>query len=52
MKKVLGLLHCFIAQSFYTWAMREINPSHPDVPRIICRQQELRDKERRLYDDR
>jgi hypothetical protein len=47
--KVLHLIHCLLAQGFYTWAMREINPTHRDVPRIVNRQRELADKQRRLY---
>lgn len=51
--KVLHLLHVVCAQAFYRWAMREIpntiGLSHPDVPRIILRQQQLRDKASRLW---
>jgi hypothetical protein len=49
--KILNLIHVMLAQSFYNWAMREINPNHPDVPRIVLRQRELADKARRLYGD-
>ena len=47
--KILKLLHVVLAQSFYRWAMREINPMHPDVPRIVRRQQELAEKYRRIW---
>lgn len=47
--KVLDLLHVVVAQSFYRWAMREINPLHPDVPKIMQRQQELSDKYKRIF---
>lgn len=47
--KVLHLLHVVIAQWFYRWAMREINPTHPDVPLIIQRQRQLADKYRRIW---
>lgn len=47
--KVLNLIHVMFAQAFYKWAMAEINPLHPDVPRIRIRQQELEDKARRLF---
>ena len=47
--KILSLLHVVLAQSFYRWAMREINPMHPDVPRIVRRQQELAEKYRRIW---
>lgn len=47
--KVLDLIHVMLAQAFYNWALREINPLHPDVPRIMLRQQELADKARRIF---
>jgi hypothetical protein len=31
--KILNLVHVMVAQAFYRWAMREINPMHPDLPR-------------------
>jgi len=47
--KILNLLHLTFAQAFYRWAMREIDPLHPDLPRIVMRQQELRDKAQRMF---
>jgi hypothetical protein len=47
--KILTLLHVTLAQAFYKWAMREIDPTHPDVPRIMLRQKELSDKQRQLF---
>ena len=47
--KILNLIHVMIAQAFYNWALAEINPLHPDVPRIMLRQQELRDKAHRMF---
>ena len=47
--KVINHLHVVVAQAFYRWAMREINPMHPDVPRIMLRQQQLQEKYRRLF---
>jgi hypothetical protein len=47
--KILDLIHLTIAQAFYRWAMREIDPLHPDLPRIVMRQQELRDKYQRMF---
>lgn len=47
--KIIKLLHVVVAQAFYKWAMREINPMHPDVPRIMLRQQELAEKYRRIW---
>lgn len=47
--KILELIHVTFAQAFYRWAMREIDPLHPDLPRIVMRQQELRDKAQRMF---
>jgi hypothetical protein len=47
--KILDLLHVMVAQAFYKWAMREINPMHPDVPKIMLRQQQLAEKHRRIW---
>lgn len=47
--KIINLLHVVVAQAFYKWAMREINPMHPDVPRIMLRQHELNEKYRRIW---
>ena len=47
--KILNLIHVMVAQAFYQWAMREINPLHPDVPRILVRQKELADKAQRIF---
>ena len=46
--KIVHLLHVVLAQAFYRWAMKEINPTHPDVPKILLRQRELMDKHDRL----
>ena len=46
--KILNLIHLTFAQAFYRWALREINPLHPDVPRILLKQQELSDRARLL----
>lgn len=47
--KILNLIHVMVAQAFYSWAMREINPLHPDLPRIMLRQKELADKADRIF---
>jgi len=47
--KILNLIHVVVAQAFYKWAMREINPLHPDLPRIVLRQMELADKAQRVF---
>lgn len=46
--KVLRFIRNTIAQWYYEWAMREINPMHQDVPRIMMRQLELKAEARRL----
>ncbi|MDP3758915.1 MAG: hypothetical protein Q8R01_00200 [Ramlibacter sp.] len=47
--KILNLIHVMVAQAFYSWALREINPLHPDVPRIMLRRMELADKANRVF---
>jgi hypothetical protein len=47
--KILNLIHVMFAQAFYKWAAREINPLHPDLPRIVLRQMELADKAQRVF---
>jgi hypothetical protein len=47
--KILHFIHVSLASAFYAWAMREIDPLHPDVPRIVLRQKELSDKLEALY---
>ncbi len=47
--KIFSLLHVVVAQAFYRWAMSEISPMHPDVPKIMLRQQQLAEKYRRIW---
>ena len=47
--KILDLIHVMFAQAFYAWAIREINPMHPDVPKIMLRRRELADKAKRIF---
>jgi hypothetical protein len=47
--KILNLIHVMVAQAFYRWALREIDPLHPDVPRIMLRRRELEDKAQRIF---
>ena len=47
--KIFNFIHLTIAQAFYSWALREINPLHPDVPHILRRQRELADKAHRIF---
>ena len=47
--KILNFIHVMVARGFYSWAMKEINPMHPDLPRIMQRQRELEDKAQRIF---
>ena len=47
--KILDFIQVTIARAFYRWAMNEIHPMHPDVPRILQRQRELEDKAQRIF---
>ncbi len=49
---VLQRLRVWLSQAFYRWALREINPLHPDVAWLLMRQRELLDQERRLWGSR
>lgn len=42
--KILRLIRYMIASEFYSWALREINPLHPDMPRIVLRKREIDDQ--------
>lgn len=42
--EVLRLTWAWLASGFYSWALREISPLHPDLPRIVLRKQELDDR--------
>jgi hypothetical protein len=48
-RKISHRLHVVLAQAFYRWAMREINPMHPDVPKIMLRQQQLAEKYQKIW---
>lgn len=47
--KVFHFIHVAFAGAFYRWAMREIDPLHPDVPRIILQQRKIADKAQGLF---
>lgn len=47
--KVLRLLHLTVARAFNGWALREIDPLHPDLPRLVLRRMELADRARREF---
>lgn len=43
------MLRVWLAQAFYRWALREIDPLHPDVPRLVLRERELADQAARAF---
>ncbi len=47
--KILALLHVTLACAFYRWALREIDPLHPDLPRILMKRQQLEERAQRLW---
>lgn len=47
--KILRFIHLTFAQAFYGWALREIDPMHPDLPKLVMRRQELADQARRMF---
>ena len=47
--KILNFIHVTVAQAFYRWALSEIDPMHPDLPRIVRRQRELADKANSMF---
>jgi hypothetical protein len=47
--KVVTLLYVVCAEAFYRWAMREIDPLHPDVAQIVLRQHQLEEQHRSMW---
>lgn len=47
--KILRFIHLTFSQAFYAWALREINPMHPDLPKLVLRRRELDDQARKLF---
>jgi hypothetical protein len=41
--KVLRVLQYTLQLAFRRWALREINPLHPDLPRLVVEKARLRD---------
>lgn len=46
--KILHFVHAMAARWFYLWAIREIDPLHPDVPMLLQREAAARDKLKRI----
>ena len=47
--KILHFIHVTFAQAFYGWALREIDPMHPDLPKLVMKRQQLADEARRMF---
>jgi hypothetical protein len=47
--KILQFIHLTLAQAFYGWALREIDPMHPDLPKLVMKRRELADAQRRMF---
>ena len=47
--KIIRFIHVTFAQAFYGWALREIDPMHPDVSKIVLRQHELAMQHRQMW---
>lgn len=47
--KILRFIHLTFAQAFNSWALREIDPLHPDLPKLLYKRVELADKARSLF---
>lgn len=47
--KILHLIQVTVAQAFYGWALREIDPMHPDLPQLVMKRQQLADEAKRMF---
>jgi hypothetical protein len=47
--KIIRFIHLTFSQAFYGWALREIDPMHPDLPKLVMKRQELADQARRMF---
>jgi hypothetical protein len=41
--KVIRVLQYTLQLAFRRWALSEINPLHPDLPRLVVEREQLRD---------
>lgn len=46
---LFDLMYVIARRAFYHWAMREIDPMHPDLPGILVRQSEFDERARELF---
>lgn len=47
--KIIKFIHLTFAQAFYGWALREIDPLHPDLPSLVLKRHNLADEARKLF---
>lgn len=47
--KIIRFIHVTFASAFYAWALREIDPMHPDLPQLVVKHQLLEDEARRMF---
>ncbi len=47
--RILSIVHVTLACAFYRWAMGQIPPLHPDLPRILIKWQEMEEREQQLW---
>lgn len=47
--KILRFIHLSYAQFKTNWALREIDPMHPDLPKLVMKRRELEDQARKMF---
>lgn len=47
--KILSIVHVTLACAVYRWAMGQIHPLHPDLPRILIKWQEMEERAQQLW---
>jgi hypothetical protein len=47
--RILSIVHVTLACAFYRWAMGQIDPLHPDLPRILIKRQEMEERAQQLW---
>jgi hypothetical protein len=47
--RILSIVHVTLACAFYLWAMGQIDPLHPDLPRILIKRQEMEERAQQLW---
>lgn len=47
--KIIKFIHVSVAHAYYGWALREIDPMHPDLLQLVLKRQQLADEARRMF---